>query len=550
MPSYTIPAFAATRTQLTFLSALQAEFGSTRDTFSRGELAKVAKDRLGAAYPPAWIVKDTSRNVGRAMFSVPELPKFAAGEYGTVDAPTASSAGASPKVRKPKAPKALSNAVGTSRRHRTVAPSIPTAGPAFVAAQPVIVASPAPAPAAAVAAVTAAPTSLRLAEVDQVDDPGLTPHKPAWFVPGSMHKTLVALFSSKVFAPVFIYGHKGTGKTTGLLAAAAETGRKVYRVNITSETCEDDLIGGMRLINGDTVWADGPVVQAMKSGSILLLDEMDRGDRKILCLQPILEGNPCLIKKTGRVVIPTAGFTVVATGNTRGRGSDDNRYSGANIQDEALLDRFPIAFRQDFADEASELRMLAGVQTACGYEDATLSETLVRWAKRTRDTFTGTGEGDFITTRNLVDICRIFPILGDANAAVAGVCGKFEPEVGDSFVALFKACYGDVRNAAAAAAASSTGNDPTSAPAGAMACYVVGRGLNNTIATRVEDFVPSIEGMLLALGGQRSMAKVGTSGYATRSAWLMPSSCSIPDLEAAGFIVAMTDDIDTLFTAA
>lgn len=421
MSTYTIPPFAATPAQLSFLKALSL-FGVKSDQVSRAALSTVARESFGHAYPPAWIVKDRARLRGRGLFRVPELDKFTAGAYGDAD-------GVHVGVVAKRGRGTVKAAVPVKgKRSPKVFPSIPapTAGPTFVAAD---VSAPGGAERSAVG----------LAAVHNHIDDGLRPVKPAWFVPGDLHKVLVKLFTARVFAPLFIYGHKGNGKTTSILAAAADAGREVFRVNITSETCEDDLIGGLRLIGGETVWADGPVTVAMKRGAILLLDEMDRGDRKILCLQPILEGNPLLIKKTGRVVIPAAGFTVAATGNTRGRGSDDNRYSGANVQDEAMLDRFPLAFKHEYPSKTVERRMLEKVQEACGYSDAKFIASLVEWAAKTRETFEVTGDGDFVTTRNLVDACRLLPVIDDQIEVVSGICRKFDDVVSGAFVALFKA---------------------------------------------------------------------------------------------------------------
>ena len=171
------------------------------------------------------------------------------------------------------------------------------------------------------------------------------------------------VIQSKQFYPTFITGLSGNGKTFGVEQACAQLGRELIRVNITIETDEDDLIGGFRLVDGSTVWHNGPVIEALERGSVLLLDEIDLASNKILCLQSILEGNGVFLKKIGRWVAPAPGFNVVATANTKGKGSDDGRFIGTNVLNEAFLERFPVTFEQDYPSPNIEKKILGGVDS-------------------------------------------------------------------------------------------------------------------------------------------------------------------------------------------
>ena len=186
----------------------------------------------------------------------------------------------------------------------------------------------------------------------------LIPARDNHFVPFGNFNDLKKVLSSKIFYPIFITGLSGNGKTFGVEQACAQAKRDLIRVNITVETDEDDLIGGFRLVDGNTVWHNGPVIEALERGSVLLLDEIDLASNKILCLQSILEGNGVFLKKVGRYVRPAEGFTVVATANTKGKGSEDGRFIGTNVLNEAFLERFPITLEQDYPKAVTEVRML------------------------------------------------------------------------------------------------------------------------------------------------------------------------------------------------
>ena len=191
-----------------------------------------------------------------------------------------------------------------------------------------------------------------------VDIENLVPEKDPTFVKFGQFPDLKKVISSKLFYPVFITGMSGNGKTFGVEQACAETGRELIRVNITVETDEDDLIGGFRLVNGQTVWHNGAVIEALERGAILLLDEIDLASNKIMCLQSILEGKGVFLKKIGEYVKPKEGFNVIATANTKGKGSDDGRFIGTNVLNEAFLERFPITFEQEYPTVKTEIKIL------------------------------------------------------------------------------------------------------------------------------------------------------------------------------------------------
>jgi cobaltochelatase CobS len=231
---------------------------------------------------------------------------------------------------------------------------------------------------------------------------------------------------------VFITGLSGNGKTLGVEQTCAALNRELIRVNITIETDEDDLIGGFRLVNGDTVFHNGPVVEALERGAVLLLDEIDLASNKILCLQSVLEGKGVFLKKTGRYVKPAAGFTVIATANTKGKGSDDGRFVGTNVLNEAFLERFPVTFEQDYPSPVIEQKILLNV--GC---ELTFAENLVKWAGVIRKTFFDGGVDEVITTRRLVHIAQAYSIFGDRLVAITNCVNRFDDDTKQSFLDLY-----------------------------------------------------------------------------------------------------------------
>ena len=258
------------------------------------------------------------------------------------------------------------------------------------------------------------------------------PENDPSYVPFGNAKALKKVVASRQFYPVFITGLSGNGKTLGVEQACAHLNRELIRVNITIETDEDDLIGGFRLVNGDTVFHNGPVVEALERGAVLLLDEIDLASNKILCLQSVLEGKGVFLKKTGRYVKPAAGFTVIATANTKGKGSDDGRFVGTNVLNEAFLERFPVTFEQDYPSPVIEQKILKNV--GC---ELTFAENLVKWAGVIRKTFFDGGVDEVITTRRLVHIAQAYSIFGDRLVAITNCVNRFDDDTKQSFLDLY-----------------------------------------------------------------------------------------------------------------
>ena len=245
------------------------------------------------------------------------------------------------------------------------------------------------------------------------------------------------VIQSKQFYPTFITGLSGNGKTFSVEQACAQLGRELIRVNITIETDEDDLIGGFRLVDGATVWHNGPVIEALERGAILLLDEIDLASNKILCLQSVLEGNGVFLKKIGRFVKPARGFNILATANTKGKGSDDGRFIGTNVLNEAFLERFPVTFEQDYPTVNNEVKILLAVSKTLGKVDEDFCKRLVDWADIIRKTFYDGGIEDIISTRRLVHIIRAYSIFKDKAKAMKVCINRFDDETKQAFMELY-----------------------------------------------------------------------------------------------------------------
>jgi MoxR-like ATPase len=265
----------------------------------------------------------------------------------------------------------------------------------------------------------------------------LIPDKDDTFVKFGNFNDIKKIIQSRIFYPAFITGLSGNGKTFCVEQVCAQLKRELIRVNITIETDEDDLIGGFRLVNGETVWHNGPVIEALERGAVLLLDEVDLASNKILCLQSILEGKGVFLKKIGRFVKPSAGFTVVATANTKGKGSDDGRFIGTNVLNEAFLERFPVTFEQSYPAPATEQKILEGVALDLGVEDRDFCKRLVDWADIIRKTFYDGGIEEIISTRRLVHIVRAYSIFQDKAKAIQVCVNRFDDETKQSFLELY-----------------------------------------------------------------------------------------------------------------
>ena len=272
----------------------------------------------------------------------------------------------------------------------------------------------------------------------------LVPSKDNTFVPFGNFSDVKKIIQSGIFYPTFITGLSGNGKTLSVEQACAALNKELIRVNITIETDEDDLIGGFRLVNGETVWHNGPVIEALERGAVLLLDEVDLASNKILCLQSILEGKGIFLKKTGRYVQPAPGFNVIATANTKGKGSDDGRFIGTNVLNEAFLERFALTFEQEYPTVKIEQRILEGIALDLKVEDRDFCENLAKWADIIRRTFKDGGIDEVISTRRLVHIIRAYSIWGNRMKAIKVCVNRFDDETKQSFIELYDKIDADV----------------------------------------------------------------------------------------------------------
>ena len=268
----------------------------------------------------------------------------------------------------------------------------------------------------------------------------IVPTKDPVFVPWGHFKDIKSIVTSKQFYPIFITGLSGNGKTMNVQQACAASKRECIRVNITIETDEDDLLGGYRLQDGQTVWQNGPVIEAMERGAILLLDEIDLASNKIMCLQPILEGNGVFIKKINKFVKPAPGFNVIATANTKGQGSEDGKFIGTNILNEAFLERFPITIEQSYPSNKNEIKMLENVMTQKGLTkdiDKKFADNLITWADIIRKTFYEGGVDEIISTRRLVHIVDAYAIFKDKMKSIQMCTNRFDNDTKTSFIDLY-----------------------------------------------------------------------------------------------------------------
>jgi hypothetical protein len=270
-----------------------------------------------------------------------------------------------------------------------------------------------------------------------VNDEVFVPQKEDTYVVWGNFKDVEKIIQSRIFYPTYITGLSGNGKTMMAEQACARANREYVRVQITPETDEDDLIGGFRLVNGETVFAKGPVIKAMERGAILLIDEIDRGSNKIMCLQGVLEGKPVLIKKTGEVVSPSNGFNVIATANTKGKGSDDGRFIAATIIDEAFLERFTITLEQPYPTSSIERKIVVKHMEKFDCVDKDFAELLTVWSETIRKTFEDGGVDEIISTRRLCHIVQSFSIFGDRQKAIELCVNRFDEDTKEAFIDLY-----------------------------------------------------------------------------------------------------------------
>ena len=269
------------------------------------------------------------------------------------------------------------------------------------------------------------------------DNVKIIPEKMSNYVPFGHFKDVKNIIKSKIFFPVFVTGLSGNGKTLMIEQVCAQLKRELYRVNITIETDEDDLMGGHTLVNGNIVFREGPVIKAMRKGAVLLLDEVDLGSNKLMCLQSVLEGKGYLIKKTGEWVSPKEGFTILATANTKGQGSEDGKFIGTQIMNEAMLERFAITMQQEYPPVTTERKILEKEMALTGEVDKEFTTKLVDWADIIRKTFYEGAIDDVITTRRLVHIVNAYKMFGDKLKSITMCISRFDEETRNAVLDLY-----------------------------------------------------------------------------------------------------------------
>ena len=401
--------------QVAFINALARV--TTTSPVTRSELL-LAANTLGQKFPPAWIVKDAARHAGRGKFHVPEIAGGAA----------------------------------------------PAPAPVAVKTAPAAV-TPAPITASTVTLAGAKGAAAAVLGMTGGDRATLVPAVAPTYVAWGHYSDIECIIKTKLFAPIFITGMSGNGKTTMVEQICAKQNRECYRVNITEMTDEDDLLGGFRLIDGNTVWQDGPVVNAMLHGGVLLLDEVDLGTEKIMCLQSVLEGKGVYLKKVNRWIAPAAGFTVVATANTKGKGSDDGRFVGTRVMNEAFLDRFDYTFEQEYAPRTTEKKIILKAMQKFGKTDDAFADALTKWAEAGRTSFKAGGIDEIISTRRLINICKAYAVFGDKNKAVRMCLSRFDVNTQKSFIdSLDKFMVPEPVAASTATAPANTNDDPNACP--------------------------------------------------------------------------------------
>jgi MoxR-like ATPase len=269
------------------------------------------------------------------------------------------------------------------------------------------------------------------------DIENLVPSKFEGFVPWGHTATIKKIVQSGLYYPLFVTGLSGNGKTLMIEQIHADMKKELIRVNITIETDEDDLLGGFRLVNGETKFVNGPVIEAMNRGCTLLLDEIDLGSNKLMCLQPVLEGKGVYLKKVNQWVTPKKGFNVMATANTKGQGSDDGMFIGTNVLNEAFLERFAITLEQPYASIAIEKKIIVGAMKKYGKVDEKFADNLITWADVIRKTFADGGIDSVISTRRLDHIAKAFAIFNDKAKSIELCCARFDSDTKESFLDLY-----------------------------------------------------------------------------------------------------------------
>ena len=377
-----------------FIAAATKAFGKV-DTITRAQIIEVCEAE-GLKWP-SWFVNDPANRVGR-------------GVYAFCTSASAAKAAIVKPSKKEKGP-----ALKPAASIQSEVPMIDTATQAAMA----------------LATVHAHPSSASVLS--------LVPDKADGYVPFGHFNDVRSIVKSKRFYPVYVTGLSGNGKTMMVEQVCAAEQRECIRVNITIETDEDDLLGGFRLADGKTVWQNGPVVHAMERGAVLLLDEVDLGSNKMMCLQPVLEGKPIFLKKINKLITPAPGFTIIATANTKGKGSDDGRFIGTNVMNEAFLERFSITLEQEYPEAKHEKKILNNLLGKLGTPDAEFVDKLIQWAEATRRTFADGGISELISTRRLVHICEAYAIFNSNREKAVELClNRFDVDTKNAFLELYK----------------------------------------------------------------------------------------------------------------
>lgn len=389
--------------QLQLLEAMKAAGCSSPVT--RQDIVDACTASGAYACPPSWLTQDSARKCGRGLYDCPELASMT-----------------------------------------ETAPAVAVA----------VESAPAPAPVVgSVESVQSVATANLAMGMTGGERATLIPDRFNGYVAWGHFSDVEQIVRSKQFYPIFVTGLSGNGKTLMVEQCCAKLKRECYRVNITRQTDEDDLLGGFRLVNGNTVWQDGPVVCAMKNGGVLLLDEIDLGSANLMCLQPVLEGKGVFLKKINQWVKPATGFTVFATANTKGKGSDDGRFVGTGVMNEAMLDRFPITLEQPYATRATERKIL----TKAGCDDSDFADHLTKWAEIIRKSFYEGAVDEIISTRRLVDIVKAQGIFNDKTKAINFCLSRFDDDTKEAFLSLYSKVDADMPNQAESTDAASVGNE-------------------------------------------------------------------------------------------
>ena len=373
-----------------FLTALKS-FANGSNIVTRAQCVEAANS-IGLKYPPAWFVQDKSRSHGRGLFYIDVTQK------------------------------AKSNPAPTSTVTHTITNPMSNNNN----------------------------LSLALAASTNGDRTSLVPDVNPNYVAWGHYDDILKIVQTRMFAPVLITGMSGNGKTEMVEQICAKMKRECFRVNITEDTDEDELMGSWRLVNGNMEWQDGPVVLALKRGAVLLLDEVDLATPKVMCLQSPLEGKGCYLKKINQKVLPAEGFQIIATANTKGKGSDDGRFVGTRVLNEAMLDRFDYCFEQDYSPRTVEKKILLKAMKKFGKVDETFADNLVKWTEIIRKSFAEGAVDEIISTRRAINICKAYAVFNDKQKSIQLALARFDKDTQTAFLSLYTKIDGEIAPAATA----------------------------------------------------------------------------------------------------